>query len=456
MCKSIIFRDLLIGDLNRGRKNSLLGAAGIAAAGSVIGSWLSSDSSYDAALVNAQIARETNEQNFFLQRETNRWNWQMQREQNEANKELAEQYNANQVELQNDMNEYNERMWNMANEYNSPKNQLELARQAGINPNAVLGAGNVSPVQQLSAPDQKLSQGQVTPSSAPHMSPYSIGSRDYGKMLTAAAEALSHWPEYKEKITGMKEANRALRLQNDIREYELEEKRDEAKVYDNFSIVRAVDGSGGFISGSEFENLSDADRLKYLSPSVYRNVISDKIISPEQYSSLPDEQKINFIPEYSKSLPVMEKLPVRTKSGFEAWKSFQAVGNVLSDIRADRAQNVLREKVVSGQIEDTDTIKALINMPAQQYKSLITTVEKVSEEVYRDKLTNKGLSQRLKDQDSILRYAAKQAENMADKDIISTIKKYIPEGGLRDFFVGMVTLIETLNGNSNLLKYFGR
>lgn len=38
--------------------------------------------------------------------------------------------------------QWEEEMWNKQNEYNSPENQLRLAMEAGINPNAIFGNGN--------------------------------------------------------------------------------------------------------------------------------------------------------------------------------------------------------------------------------------------------------------------------------------------------------------------------
>lgn len=38
--------------------------------------------------------------------------------------------------------QWEEEMWNKQNEYNSPANQLRLAKEAGINPNAIFGNGN--------------------------------------------------------------------------------------------------------------------------------------------------------------------------------------------------------------------------------------------------------------------------------------------------------------------------
>lgn len=64
------------------------------------------------------------------QRKTNKTNLKIARENNKANRELAEQ-----------QNKWNIEQWNRQNEYNSPINQINLLKQAGLNPNLYGGEG---------------------------------------------------------------------------------------------------------------------------------------------------------------------------------------------------------------------------------------------------------------------------------------------------------------------------
>lgn len=64
------------------------------------------------------------------QRKTNKTNLKIARETNKANRELAEQ-----------QNKWNIEQWNRQNEYNSPINQINLLKEAGLNPNLYGGEG---------------------------------------------------------------------------------------------------------------------------------------------------------------------------------------------------------------------------------------------------------------------------------------------------------------------------
>lgn len=67
------------------------------------------------------------------QRKTNKTNLQIARETNKANRELAEQ-----------QNKWNIEQWNRQNEYNSPLNQINLLKEAGLNPNLYGGEGSTA------------------------------------------------------------------------------------------------------------------------------------------------------------------------------------------------------------------------------------------------------------------------------------------------------------------------
>jgi len=56
------------------------------------------------------------------------------------------QYLANEAnqQLQEDTQNWNEKMWNMENKYNTPQAQMDRFRDAGLNPNLVLGQGGMT------------------------------------------------------------------------------------------------------------------------------------------------------------------------------------------------------------------------------------------------------------------------------------------------------------------------
>lgn len=64
------------------------------------------------------------------QRKANKTNLQIARETNQANRELAEQ-----------QNKWNIEQWERENDYNSPLNQINLLKQAGLNPNLYKNEG---------------------------------------------------------------------------------------------------------------------------------------------------------------------------------------------------------------------------------------------------------------------------------------------------------------------------
>ena len=114
---------------------------------------------------NVKATNETNER---IAEKTNESNVSMTRETNAANIQMNAENNALQQKLQDEMNSFNYRMWQENNEYNSPEAQLARGREAGLNPNSVLGNSvAASPVQQVSLPS--TNPGQAT---APHVDPW--------------------------------------------------------------------------------------------------------------------------------------------------------------------------------------------------------------------------------------------------------------------------------------------
>lgn len=122
--------------------------------GSLFGNIFGASQSSKNADLAYRSAQETNETNRQIAQETNRTNIDMVRETNQANRDLAA--------LQN---EWNIEQWNRQNEYNSPAHQVELYKEAGINP-ALVG-GQFTPAQTLTSADLANQQ-------PPQVSPYRV------------------------------------------------------------------------------------------------------------------------------------------------------------------------------------------------------------------------------------------------------------------------------------------
>lgn len=93
--------------------------------------------------------------------------------QNKQNQLWQEQQNKHNQLWQESMvdkqNQWNEMMWNRTNDYNSPSAQLQRAKDAGINPNFVVG-GNIATAQPMtssSAPSATLPSANLPSGSSP-------------------------------------------------------------------------------------------------------------------------------------------------------------------------------------------------------------------------------------------------------------------------------------------------
>lgn len=173
-----------------------------------------------SSIINADTQRDVNNQNVSASRE----NMQFQASQAEVNRLwLSDQNKANQSwqEKQNKQNQlwqesmvdkqnqWNEMMWNRTNEYNSPSAQLQRAKDAGINPNFVLG-GNISTAQTMSSssapsaslPSANLPSGSSPSGSMPTISnsnPWNFG--DIAGSILKLAQAKKTKEETKSQMT---------------------------------------------------------------------------------------------------------------------------------------------------------------------------------------------------------------------------------------------------------------
>lgn len=105
------------------------------------------------------------------------------RQYNTQMMEMAQQYNTAEREA---AQQFNIDMWNMNNEYNDPSNQLARATAAGINPNAVIGNGGMSPAQSSPVTTSPQSSGAASTGPATMPSQFDVGS-------TLANSASNYW-----------------------------------------------------------------------------------------------------------------------------------------------------------------------------------------------------------------------------------------------------------------------
>ena len=83
---------------------------------------------------------------------------------NKTNMKIAQMNNQAQMDMLRSQQVYNEQMWNKQNDYNLPQNQVKRLLDAGINPAAVFGNGQVSEAGSLTAPQlPSLQQAHVNP-----------------------------------------------------------------------------------------------------------------------------------------------------------------------------------------------------------------------------------------------------------------------------------------------------
>lgn len=91
---------------------------------------------------------------------TNNANITIARETNQANRDIASETNEANIAMNNANNELQMRLQQEMNEYNSVASQLERAREAGVNPNAVLN-GNISGNLQNTLPSTSAGHSEI-------------------------------------------------------------------------------------------------------------------------------------------------------------------------------------------------------------------------------------------------------------------------------------------------------
>lgn len=146
----------------------LIGASVISGVGSLIGGLFGSSSTDSTNRANLTAVRETNASNREIAEKTNASNQEIARTTNEANIKMNQDNNALQQRLQAEMNQYN-----------SVGAQLDRARQAGVNPNAVIG-GSLSGNIQTSLPTSTAGHADMIPNEMgqPNIAPSFLNSSD--------------------------------------------------------------------------------------------------------------------------------------------------------------------------------------------------------------------------------------------------------------------------------------
>lgn len=172
----LVLRDCPNGNPFAPRKKEiapLVGAALVAAAGSLISSGLSAESQSSANKTNLGIAES---------------NLQAQRETNQANERIADKTNAMNRLMMQEQNAFNLDMWNKQNQYNEPRAQVNRLLAAGINP--ATGLGQVSQASQLSSADWAGAQASynTAPQLNYHQQPINY---DFNGVGNAAMQAVA-------------------------------------------------------------------------------------------------------------------------------------------------------------------------------------------------------------------------------------------------------------------------
>lgn len=172
----LVLRDCPNGNPFAPRKKEiapLVGAALVAAAGSLISSGLSAVSQSSANKTNLGIAES---------------NLQAQRETNQANERIADRTNAMNRLMMQEQNAFNLDMWNKQNQYNEPRAQVNRLLAAGINPAS--GFGKVTEAGQLSSADWAGAQASynTAPQLNYHQQPINY---DFNGVGNAAMQAVA-------------------------------------------------------------------------------------------------------------------------------------------------------------------------------------------------------------------------------------------------------------------------
>lgn len=141
--------------------NPLIGSALISGVGSLFSGLFGSSNTSQTNRANLEAVYATNRSNREIAEQTNLANQAIAKQTNEANIQMNKENNALQQRLQDEMNEYN-----------SVGAQLERARLAGVNPNAVIG-GSISGNLQTSLPTSQAGHSDMIPYEAgqPNIAP---------------------------------------------------------------------------------------------------------------------------------------------------------------------------------------------------------------------------------------------------------------------------------------------
>lgn len=172
-------------------------------------------------LFGSKSTSDTNETNVKLSRENREWQTQESEKARQFNRELAEwQNNMNVAQWQRERKAALED-WNRENAYNSPAAQMQRFQAAGLNPNLIYGQSNTG--GSLSSPSIAGSLTSGAPASAPTSSAPTVLPKNFDSMFESIGDALMRIPTYKEEVRGR-------RLDNDLKEEELDVKRQERAV----------------------------------------------------------------------------------------------------------------------------------------------------------------------------------------------------------------------------------
>lgn len=287
----------------------------------------------------------------------NEWARQSQEREFQFNREEAQKNRDFQQSMFNQTNEWNLDMWNrqnayneeMYNKYQTPAALVQQYEAAGINPNMVAGANN-QPLNFSSASSATAPTGAQATGSAPSAS-FSSYDTALDKIVKAlggfdsAASALGKYFGYDQQ-----KANARLTNANA-----------EAQEIAN--------------------NKTKTEDAVYGASPYYMNTSNGTIVTGDEYDSLDDSQRYNYIPLMSNASNKGGQLSGSNSGALAAIERLTKLQGERSDTALKTLQNQLNDKVLRSQISDKDIMNALENMPVAQYNELIKQADKLAKEV---------------------------------------------------------------------------
>lgn len=181
-----------------------------------------------------------------------------------------------QMQMAKYNNEYNYWLWQQQAEYNSPKEQMERAKQAGLNPNVV--AGNVSSGNLSNTPQSNARASGNINSSRIQLA--NVGINSFNSLLKAIGEgidATSKISNIPHDISGFRKMlTEYQRLSNEYQGYKNRITEDEMTISSITKLIKSFEYSG---------IIKNANLSPYQLESLRGTYIPDYLLNPVQYDA---------------------------------------------------------------------------------------------------------------------------------------------------------------------------